>query len=63
MKSNSNLFILLLVSSAIFSYNTDVFAQSITLEDLVTYNKESNFIKEFQIPMQDIGLKGIAAAN
>jgi virginiamycin B lyase len=26
---------------------------------MVTYEKESNFIKEFQIPIHDIGLKGI----
>lgn len=34
-------------------------AQSITIEDMVTYNKQSNFIKEFQIPIQEVGLKGI----
>lgn len=59
MKSNSNIFILLLVSLLVFSSNSRVFAQSNTLEDMVTYNKESNFIKEFQIPIHDIGLKGI----
>lgn len=31
----------------------------ITLKDLVTYQKQSNFIKEFKIPLQDRGLKGI----
>jgi virginiamycin B lyase len=29
------------------------------LKDLVTYQKQSNFIKEFKIPLQDRGLKGI----
>jgi streptogramin lyase len=33
--------------------------QLITLKDLVTYQKQSNFIKEFKIPLQDRGLKGI----
>lgn len=59
MKSNSNIFILLSVSLLVFSSNSHVFAQSNILEDMVTYNKESNFIKEFQIPIQDIGLKGV----
>lgn len=31
--------------------------QLITLKDLVTYQKQSNFIKEFKIPLQDRGLK------
>ena len=33
--------------------------QLITLKDLVTYQKQGNFIKEFKIPLQDRGLKGI----
>ena len=33
--------------------------QLITLKDLVTYQKQSNFINEFKIPLQDRGLKGI----
>jgi len=34
--------------------------QSLT-QDMITYNKQSNFIKEFKIPnnMQELGLKGI----
>jgi virginiamycin B lyase len=34
-------------------------AQIITQKDLVTYQKQSNFIKEFKIPLQEHGLKGI----
>ena len=36
-------------------------AQLVT-EDMITYNKQSNFIKEFKIPnnLQELGLKGIA---
>jgi len=59
MKSNSNAFILLSALLLIFLFNSNSFAQSIALEDMVTYSKESNFIKEFQIPIHDIGLKGI----
>src|SRR3989442_9558521 len=31
-----------------------------TTEDLVTYEKHSNFIKEFSIPSNERGLRGIA---
>ncbi|MRN68518.1 MAG: hypothetical protein FIO04_02340 [Nitrosopumilales archaeon] len=34
-------------------------AQPITLKDMVTYEKQSNFIKEFKIPLTERGLKGI----
>ncbi len=34
-------------------------AQQITVEDLVKYTKSSNFIKEFEIPLEQRGLKGI----
>src|SRR6266704_3148846 len=34
-------------------------AQPITLKDMVTYEKQSNFIKEFKIPLTGRGLKGI----
>lgn len=47
------------MSLLVFSANSRVFAQYNTVEDMLTYKKESNFIKEFQIPIQDIGLKGI----
>jgi hypothetical protein len=32
----------------------------ITLKDLVTYSRQSSFIKEFQVPLAERGLKGIA---
>ncbi|MDP9290632.1 MAG: hypothetical protein M3P08_20880, partial [Thermoproteota archaeon] len=36
-------------------------AQPITLKDMVTYEKQSNFIKEFKIPLTERGLKGITS--
>ena len=33
--------------------------QPITLKDMVSYEKQSNFIKEFKIPLTGRGLKGI----
>ena len=35
------------------------YAQITSLKDLVKYQKQSNFIKEFKIPIQELGLKGI----
>ncbi len=37
------------------------FAQQLTTEDLVKYTKSSNFIKEFEIPVEQLGLKGITS--
>lgn len=37
------------------------YAQQLTTEDLVKYTKSSNFIKEFEIPVEQRGLKGITA--
>lgn len=34
--------------------------QPITLKDLVTYNRQSSFMKEFAIPLAERGLKGVA---
>ncbi|MGH9976342.1 MAG: virginiamycin B lyase family protein, partial [Nitrososphaeraceae archaeon] len=36
-------------------------AQVLGPEDLVTYSTPSNFIKEFKVPMKELGLKGITA--
>ena len=48
-----------LLSILLLIMPNSVSAQPITVKDMVTYNKQSNFIKEFQIPIQEIGLKGI----
>lgn len=48
-----------LFSILLLIMTNSVSAQPITVKDMVTYNKQSNFIKEFQIPIQEIGLKGI----
>ena len=37
----------------------DLNAQVLGPEDLVTYTTQSNFIKEFNIPLEELGLKGI----
>jgi streptogramin lyase len=37
----------------------DVNAQVLGPEDLVTYTTQSNFIKEFKVPLKELGLKGI----
>ena len=57
---NAFVFIILLVSLPLYT-TLQAFAQSITLEDMVTYNMQSNFIKEFQIPVKELGLIGIIA--
>lgn len=36
-----------------------IFAQEISIEDFVTYSKQSNFIKEIPLPTEDFGLRGI----
>lgn len=48
-----------LFSILLLIMTNSISAQPITVKDMVTYNKQSNFIKEFQIPIQEIGLKGI----
>ncbi|HJT46965.1 MAG TPA: hypothetical protein VJ729_02195, partial [Nitrososphaeraceae archaeon] len=60
---------LIISSLLIFSFDFSSFpfflqqpakAQSpITLKDLVTYNRQSSFIKEFPVPLTERGLKGI----
>jgi len=58
----------ILISSLIFYFASSFSpflpakAQSpITLKDLVKYNRQSSFIKEFTIPLAERGLKGITA--
>src|SRR5437016_4504528 len=47
------------ISSSFLFYPKAANAQPITLKDMVTYEKQSNFIKEFKIPLSERGLKGI----
>src|SRR5437870_7981687 len=54
----------LLVTSYLLSFSSLFYlivanAQPITLKDMVSYQKHSNFIKEFKIPLTERGLKGI----
>ena len=47
------------VSSLFLVYAKAANTQPITLKDMITYEKPSNFIKEFKIPLAERGLKGI----
>lgn len=38
-----------------------VWAQPAASEDFVTYEKQSGFVKEFAVPFEELGLRGIAA--
>ncbi len=58
-KLQNNFYILSIILLSVTLVNSQSYAQSITLEDMITYNLQSNFIKEFQIPMKELGLKGI----
>lgn len=42
-----------------FSILNSVDAQVLRPEDLITYNTQSDFIKEFEVPVVELGLKGI----
>jgi hypothetical protein len=42
-----------------FTISNYVYAQVLGPEDLITYSTQSNFIKEFKIPLKELGLKGI----
>jgi hypothetical protein len=54
------LYLILLTTYFPFSFlELSAKAQFLTFKDLVTYNKQSNFIKEFKIPLKENGLKGI----
>lgn len=52
--------ILILLS---FSLISQAFAQSISVEDMVTYTKQSGFIREFAVPIKELGLKGVTTDN
>lgn len=59
MKYNLASFVLVLLLVLISQSILESYAQQITVEDLVKYTKSSNFIKEFEIPLEERGLKGI----
>jgi virginiamycin B lyase len=61
MKYNFASFVLVLFLAFISQSVLESSAQEITVEDLVKYAKSSNFIKEFEIPLEERGLKGITA--
>ncbi len=61
MKYNLVSFVLVLLLAFIHQSVLESSAQQITVEDLVKYTKSSNFIKEFEIPLEERGLKGITA--
>ncbi len=50
----------MMTTISILSYTfKHVNAQVLGPEDLVTYSTRSNFIKEFKVPLEELGLKGI----
>lgn len=55
--------LLLVLSFYFYSYSYSQAQDRSLTEDMLTYNKQSNFIKEFKIPnnLQELGLKGITA--
>lgn len=59
MKYNLAPFVLVLLLVFISQSVLESSAQQITVEDLVKYTKSSDFIKEFEIPLEERGLKGI----
>lgn len=65
-RSASSVLSAFLVLLLVFSFSSSSYGQQtgpstapITTEELVKYTKESNFIKEFQVPVEERGLKGI----
>lgn len=46
--------------SVLLLLNQPVWAQSSNLEDFVAYEKQSNFIKEFEVPFDELGIRGVA---
>ncbi|MHA7733798.1 Vgb family protein [Nitrosopumilus sp. S6] len=54
-----------LVFAIIFSFlsPSNVFAQEISLDEFVTYSKQSSFIKEIPFPVKEFGLRGITIDN
>jgi len=57
MHQNFKILIVIIMLSSLHIFNVD--AQQIEQEELVQYTKTSNFIKEFKIPLDTLGLKGI----
>ena len=57
MHQNFKIVIVIIMLSSLHIFNVD--AQQIEQEELVQYTKTSNFIKEFKIPLDTLGLKGI----
>jgi len=50
-----------LVFAILFSFlsASNVFAQEFSLDEFVTYSKQSNFIKEIPLPTEEFGMRGI----
>lgn len=57
MHQNFKILIVIVMLFSLHIFNVD--AQQIKQEELVQYTKTSNFIKEFKIPLDTLGLKGI----
>ena len=64
MQLSGSLFVLTLILSIAYTFfaspSIQLLAQQSSNQNYVTYEKHSNFIKEFKIPINERGLKGIA---
>ncbi len=64
MQLSGSLFVLTLILSIAYTFfaspSIQLLAQQSSNQNYVTYEKRSNFIKEFKIPINERGLKGIA---
>lgn len=58
-----SLFVVILILILIYTFfpssSIDLLAQQSPTQNYVTYEKQSNFVKEFKIPINDKGLKGL----
>ena len=55
----SRILILAILILSYFGTISQVMAQQLTEDEFVTYSRNSSFIKEFQVPVDDFGLRGI----
>lgn len=58
MKKNIGFFLIFTIFLSLLP-SPIVSAQEISIEDFVTYSKQSNFIKEIPLPTEEFGLRGI----
>ncbi len=62
MKKNIGFFLIFTMFLSLLPSSV-IYAQEISIEDFVTYSKQSNFIKEIPLPTEEFGLRGITTDN